>query len=479
MLDEPEAIPAEMRDRVFDAVQAELLESGIDRFGIDGVARRAGVDPGVIRANWHDRRVLLMEVMLARTVAAPWSPDTGSLYTDLDAVSALAVDNSRTATGRALFRRVLPGSGDVDLAEICADLWNARFDSAAQILRRAADRGQLRDGIAPDEAIRMFAAASHYDVIFADSPVRPDYAEQVLDIFLHGVLGAGGRDRPWPGIESLLQQSGAGERSSLAADQAVEAARRAVVLMRVGADALLDPVVLYEAVRDEGGRIVDFTCRDLNLAACEETGLPRTDLLGQRLMETLPAFESSGLLERYANCLDRDEPLVVNDFAYQHFDQPRRLDIRAARAGAELITVTWRDVTDRLEAVKLDQRYRQLMDFSPVPAALTTPDGRFVLVNQAMATLVGYDADTMLTMTWQELTAPETISEELQVLAEMTAGCRDSYRALKQYVHADGHRVWADLSLSCIRGSGGEVEHFIAQVIDVTRYPSGREPNGE
>ncbi|MBU3751689.1 MAG: PAS domain S-box protein, partial [Mycobacterium sp.] len=120
-----------------------------------------------------------------------------------------------------------------------------------------------------------------------------------------------------------------------------------------------------------------------------------------------------------------------------------------------------------------DQRYRLLMDHSAVPAALATPDGRLTLVNQAMATLVGYDIDTLLTMTWQDLTAPETIAEELQVVADMIAGRRDSYRAVKQYIHAAGHRVWADLTLSCIRGPDGELEHFIAQIIDVTRYLSG------
>jgi PAS domain S-box-containing protein len=322
----------------------------------------------------------------------------------------------------------------------------------------------------------VFGAAFYYDVIFADTPVRPEYAEQVIDIFLHGVLGAAGRDRPWPGIESLLR-SDADDQGSLATDQAVEAARRAVVLMRVWADALIDPVVLFEAVRDDHGVIADFVCRDLNRAACAEVGLPRSELLGQRLLQVLPVFESSGLPQRYAHCLENDEPLVLNDFSYQHFDQQRRLDIRATRAGADLITVTWRDVTVRLEAAQRDQRYRKLMDFSAVPAALATPDGGLVLVNQAMATLVGYDIDTLLTMTWQELTAPESLSDEQQAVADMIAGRRETYRGLKQYIHADGHRVWADLSFSCIRGPDGEVEHFIAQIIDVTRYLSGGGPN--
>jgi PAS domain S-box-containing protein len=461
---------AELKGRVFDAVQAELLDVGIDRFSIDGVARRAGVDPGAILANWHDRRVLLMEVMLARTAASVWNPDSGSLYSDLEAVSQQAVSLSQTASGRAMFRRVLPGGDSVDLAEISSDLWTARFRDAAQILKRAADRGQLRDGILPQEAIRMFAAAFYYDVIFSDVPVRPEYGEQVIDIFLHGVLGAAGRDRPWLDVEHLLQQPDADHG---VVDQAVEAARRAVVLMRVWADALPDPVVLYEAVRDDEGRIIDFRCRDLNRATCEEVGLPRHDLIGRTVTEALPVFAASGLLERYAHCVDTGEPLVLNDFSYLHFDEQRRLDIRVSNAGAELITVTWRDVTDRFESAQRDERYRKLMDYSAVPAVLTTPDGRFVSVNQAMATLMGYDIDTLLTMTWQDLTAPETIAEELQVVADMLAGRRNTYRAIKQYVHFDGYRIWADLSVSCVRRPDGEVEHLIAQIVDVTAYVGG------
>jgi PAS domain S-box-containing protein len=223
---------------------------------------------------------------------------------------------------------------------------------------------------------------------------------------------------------------------------------------------------------------VDFVCRDLNRATCEEVGQPRSELIGQRLLERLPAIATTGLLDLYANCLERDQPLVINDFGYQHFDQQRCLDIRVTRAGAELITVTWRDVTGRLEAEQRDERYRKLMDFSAVPAALAGPDGRIVAANQALATLLGYDIETALTMNWQDITAPETIGEEAEVVADILAGRRDTYRAVKQYVHADGHRIWADLSLSCIRGPGGEVENFVAQIIDITRYLGGRDPDG-
>ena len=62
----------ELKRRVFEAVQSELVELGVDRFSLEGVARRSGVDSSESLRQWRDRRVLLMEVMLARTSAAAW-----------------------------------------------------------------------------------------------------------------------------------------------------------------------------------------------------------------------------------------------------------------------------------------------------------------------------------------------------------------------------------------------------------------------
>ncbi|MEI6252889.1 MAG: PAS domain S-box protein, partial [Mycobacteriaceae bacterium] len=83
---------------------------------------------------------------------------------------------------------------------------------------------------------------------------------------------------------------------------------------------------------------------------------------------------------------------------------------------------------------------------------------------------MGYDITTLLTMRCQDLAAPETVGEELKVVADILAGRRDSYRAIKECVHAGGHRIWGDLSLSCIRRPDGEVENLIAQIVDITEF---------
>ena len=37
-------------------------------------------------------------------------------------------------------------------------------------------------------ATRMLAAAVNFDVLFADNPISAEYVDQVLDMFLHGVV---------------------------------------------------------------------------------------------------------------------------------------------------------------------------------------------------------------------------------------------------------------------------------------------------
>ncbi|MFM9033767.1 MAG: TetR/AcrR family transcriptional regulator [Mycobacterium sp.] len=175
------------RNRVFDATMAEFLARGIDAFAIEGVARRAGLDSAAITAHWPDRRVLLMDVITTLAAQAAPVPDTGSLRGDLQALADSVTELVATPEGRRWLHRILPNGQDADLYEISHDFWDIRFDSTAPILRRAAARGELLDDVDPELAIRMFAGSYYFDAIFSNAPVRPEYAQQVMEIFIRGI----------------------------------------------------------------------------------------------------------------------------------------------------------------------------------------------------------------------------------------------------------------------------------------------------
>ena len=130
----------------------------------------------------------------------------------------------------------------------------------------------------------------------------------------------------------------------------------------------------------------------------------------------------------------------------------------------------------RLQA-RADERYRRSMDNAAIGMCLSSPSGRFEEVNVALCEFFGYDAQTLMQKTWQELTAPEYQEESATHVADLIAGRTDSYRAIKAYIHADGHRIWGDISGSCLRDANGTVEYLAAQVADITATVEAEERN--
>ncbi len=82
--------------------------------------------------------------------------------------------------------------------------------------------------------------------------------------------------------------------------------------------------------------------------------------------------------------------------------------------------------------------------------------------------MFGYVAETLKQKAWQELTAQDYRDADLKNVNDVLEGRIDSYRMVKQYIHADGHPIWGDLSVSCIRDKEGRVEDLIAQITDIT-----------
>lgn len=188
-LTKPDDADAEaIREVVLKAAFDELVDRGIDRFTVDRVAKRAGVEPDVIIAIWGDRRILLMDAVLSSSESVIPIPDTGTLRGDLSLAFEAAVTIASTREGRRQLYSMLPRGRDFDPTEVQRDFWDNRLIAWAVTFRRAQQRGELREGVDPMAATRMLAAAVNFDVLFADNPISAEYVDQVLDMFLHGVV---------------------------------------------------------------------------------------------------------------------------------------------------------------------------------------------------------------------------------------------------------------------------------------------------
>jgi diguanylate cyclase (GGDEF)-like protein/PAS domain S-box-containing protein len=113
-------------------------------------------------------------------------------------------------------------------------------------------------------------------------------------------------------------------------------------------------------------------------------------------------------------------------------------------------------------------RFRDTFENATVGMALEDLDGRIFDANRALCEMLGYDESELVGMTFAEVTHPEDVRRDLEQLRRMRAGEARTYHTEKRYVHADGHIVWAILSVSLAFDADGASQHFIAQMQDIT-----------
>ncbi len=115
-----------------------------------------------------------------------------------------------------------------------------------------------------------------------------------------------------------------------------------------------------------------------------------------------------------------------------------------------------------------EQRFSEAFEHAPIGIALVLPDGKWLKVNRAMCELVGYSEAELLDRTFQDITYPEDLDLDLEVVRRMIDGEIRSYQMEKRYVHADGHLVPVFLNVSLAHDHHGQPLYFIVHIQDIT-----------
>ena len=184
-----------MRDDLTRVIEAavldELAEAGYGRFSVGSVVRRAGVGKAAIYRRWATKQAMIVEVLAPRAVAAADGPDTGSLAGDIRAFVAATrhvLANPRVAaTVLDLFAESLRNP---ELAEALRDhVTRPRRARVAQMLQRAAGRGEIPADIDTDAALDLLAGPFVVRAALGSQAMDEAWGEEITPMLIRALGG--------------------------------------------------------------------------------------------------------------------------------------------------------------------------------------------------------------------------------------------------------------------------------------------------
>ena len=190
-----------------------------------------------------------------------------------------------------------------------------------------------------------------------------------------------------------------------------------------------------------------------------------------------PEDVAADAVRRFRHTLETGEPYNAPPLVQRRRDlgtteaydwQIERLRLPNGRYG---VVCHYYDLSERhrLEAElrESETRYRGTFENAAMGVANVALDGRWIEVNQRLCDIVGYTREELLAGTFQDITHPDDLEEDLDHVRALLAGDVESYTMDKRYIRKDGTIVWIGLTVSLLADDGAP-RYFVSVIRDIT-----------
>lgn len=226
----------------------------------------------------------------------------------------------------------------------------------------------------------------------------------------------------------------------------------------------------------------DGTILNANRADFEPLGYTAEEYIGRSITEFHASADGiRDILQRLTRGerLDKHRAqLRAKDGSLRHVEISSSAYFRDGEfANTRCFTV---DVTDKVRAEEAlgEAKERLAATYDSVLAGIAevNKSGRFIGVNEAFCSILGYSRCDLLTRKISDVTHPDDVDREQAKFAAQVNGEVASYQTSERYVRADGRVIWVDVTSSTVRRSDGTCGYGVRMVQDVTeRVDSDRQ----
>jgi PAS domain S-box-containing protein len=217
------------------------------------------------------------------------------------------------------------------------------------------------------------------------------------------------------------------------------------------------------------GRIVE-----VNDQACRTYGYTRDEMfqLNIRDIRTLESISQSEMqmkqVEKQNGMVFESEHRRKNGTVFPVEDSSRFIKIEGVRFYQSII----RDITERKRIEQAmqenEERFRRIFEEGPFGTVITGLDFHFTKANTAFCRMMGYSEHEITSLTFQDITHPEDISNSAEAMRKLFNGEIPVYRTEKRYVRKDTKIVWGSLTVTLVRNENGQFLYYLAMVEDIT-----------
>ena len=178
---------ARNRRAVLQAVLDLLVENGDADMTFNAIACKAGVHASSIQRRWGTRENVILDAVLTLSQQKLPTPDTGSLREDLIIFAREMAEYLSSAAGAAVVRALAATAGNSISTMNHTRLVELRYEAAKVMIGRAADRGELREGVDWRISLELLVGALLYRMFTAQPVMDSEIIEHTVDTLLCGI----------------------------------------------------------------------------------------------------------------------------------------------------------------------------------------------------------------------------------------------------------------------------------------------------
>jgi PAS domain S-box-containing protein len=320
-------------------------------------------------------------------------------------------------------------------------------------------------------------------ICIAEESDDPDFQTQADMLLLHPK-----GDSFWISTWFRAEKDGAGKTIKLygviqditSRKQSEEALRESEAKFRGVVHQSGDAIVLSDA----NGLIVEW-----NGAAERIFGMKRTVMLGKTLWDmqfeaALPELKTSQAYKQLKASIQAllisGESPILNRVVERDIQRPDGSCTIVETIAFPIKTNQgfWigsisREISERKLAeealLNSEKRFRAIFERAPLGISITNTDtGLYERFNQKFCEIIGYSAEEILCLSFNNLTHPDDLQADLENMKRMVAGEISGFNMEKRYIRKDGSLVWVNLTCVPFWFEGEVAKYSLAMIEDIT-----------